>query len=108
VKVTKFSTTALGQQKGLEQNFGPLGTNPAASSEITINAISQCFTKKFTTATYRIGIGRVRCLRKALVKFHSVSKIKKLKKINLTRYSLPRTPKTKIWFQGILGIKQKA
>jgi hypothetical protein len=106
VKVTKFSTAALGQQKGLEQNFGPLGTNPAASSEITINAISLRFTKKFTTATYGIGIGRVRCLRKALVKHHSVSKIKIKIKINLTRYSLPGTPKTKIWFQGILGINR--
>jgi hypothetical protein len=76
MKVTKFSTAALGQQKGLEQNFGPLGTNPAASLEITINAISLRFTKKFTTATYGIGIGRVRCLWKALVKYHLVSKNK--------------------------------
>jgi hypothetical protein len=29
----------------------------------------------------------------------------KLKKINLTQDNLPRTPKTKIWFQGILGVK---
>jgi hypothetical protein len=81
VKVTKFKTTALGQQKGLEQNFGLLGTNPAANSKITVNAISLRFTKKFTMATYGIGIGRVRCLQKALVKYHSISKKLKLKKL---------------------------
>jgi hypothetical protein len=49
----------------LEHNFGPLGTNPAASSEIIVNAISLHFTKKFT-----------------LVKYHLISKELKLKKLN--------------------------
>jgi hypothetical protein len=75
-----------------------------ASSKITVNAISPHLIKKFTIATYRIGIGRVRCLWKALVKYHSVPSKKNNNK-KKTQYSQPKTRKTKIWFQGILGVK---
>jgi hypothetical protein len=42
------------------------------------------FAKEFTTVTYGIGIGRVRCLWKALVKYHSVSQKEKKCKNYLT------------------------
>jgi hypothetical protein len=61
----------------LEQNFGPLGTNLAAGLEIVGNAIILHVAKKFITVLYKIGIRRVRCLWKALIKCHSVSKNKK-------------------------------
>jgi hypothetical protein len=76
----------------------------AASWEITVNVISLHFAKKFTQATYRVRIRHMRCLRKALSKYHSISKNINININNLTRYSLPKTQKTKIWFQGILGV----
>jgi hypothetical protein len=36
----------------------------------------------------------------------SFQKRENFKKLYLTRYNLPKTKKTKIWFQGILGVKQ--
>jgi hypothetical protein len=62
VKVTKSSTSALGQYKSLEQNFGPCGASLAVGSKIAGNAIIQCFIKKFTMVIYGIGIGCIRYL----------------------------------------------
>jgi hypothetical protein len=75
VKVTKFSTSTLGQLKGLEQNLRPRGTNSIADSKIAGNAITLHFAKKITMVTYEIRIRCVRCIWKALVKYGLVSQI---------------------------------
>jgi hypothetical protein len=80
----------------VEQNFAPLGTNPAASSEITINTILLCFTKKFTMA--HIQNWDWACLWKALVKYHSISPKKKIKKIKPS-IACPKGKKPKFGFK---------
>jgi hypothetical protein len=75
------------------------------SSEITLNAISLCFTKKFTTATYGIGIGRIRCLWKAFVKYHSIFFLNYKKKIK-PGIACPNHQKPKFGFKEFWGLSR--
>jgi hypothetical protein len=63
------------------------------------------FEQNFTTCSYRVGIGRAWCSRKACEICSSLVQKKKMKKIYFSSHKLPKQQSTSLWSQGILGIK---
>jgi hypothetical protein len=72
---------------------------PCCWFKICRNAFILCFAKKFTTITYKIGIGCVRYSWKALGKCHTIFKKEKNQKNHLIYYSLSKAPKPKFGFK---------
>jgi hypothetical protein len=69
------------------------------------NELNTCFQQKFATGSYKVGIGRAWCSRKACEICGSLVQKKKLKKINFSSHKLPKQQSTIFWSQGILGVK---
>jgi hypothetical protein len=70
------------------------------------NELNTCFQQKFATSSYRVGIGRAWCSRKACEICSSLVQKKKLKKIYFSSHKLPKQQSTSFWSQGILGVKK--
>jgi hypothetical protein len=69
------------------------------------NELNTCFQKKFATGSYRVGIGRAWCSRKACEICSSLVQKKKFKKNYFSSHKLPKQQSTSFWSQGILGVK---
>jgi hypothetical protein len=71
------------------------------------NELNTCFQQKFTTGSYRVGIGRAWYSQKACEICSSLVQKKKLKKKYFSSHKLPKQQSTNFWSQGILGVKQE-
>jgi hypothetical protein len=69
------------------------------------NELNTCFQQKFATGSYRVGIGRAWCSRKACEICSSVVKREKWKKNYFSSHKLPKQQSTSVWSQEILGVK---
>jgi hypothetical protein len=79
-----------------------LGESPTKIEE---QAFSRLFEQNFTTGSYEVKIERAWCCQKAWEKSGSRVPKKKIKKKSYP-WKLPKQRTTKIWFQGILGVKK--
>jgi hypothetical protein len=69
------------------------------------NELNTCFQQKIATGSYRVGIGRAWCSRKACEICSSLVQKKKLKKNYFSSHRLPKQQSTNSWSQEILGVK---
>jgi hypothetical protein len=69
------------------------------------NELNTRFEQKFTTGSYRVGIGRAWCSWKAREIYSSFIQKKKLKNNYFSSYKLPKHQSTSFWSQEILGVK---
>jgi hypothetical protein len=69
------------------------------------NELNTCFQQKFAMGSYKVGIGRAWCSRKACEICSSLVQKKELKKNYFSSHELPKQQSTNFWSQGILGVK---
>jgi hypothetical protein len=69
------------------------------------NELNTCSQQKFAMGSYRVGIGRAWCSRKACEICSSLVQMKKMKKKYFSSYKLHKQQSTSFWSQGILGVK---
>jgi hypothetical protein len=69
------------------------------------NELNIYFQQKFATGSYRVGIGRAWCSRKACEICSSLVQKKELKEEKKSSHKLPKQQSTSFWSQGILGVK---
>jgi hypothetical protein len=72
-----------------------------------LNELNTHFQQNFSTCSYRVGIGRAWCSRKACEICISLVQKKKLKKNHFSSHKLPKQQSTSFWFQGILRVNKK-
>jgi hypothetical protein len=68
------------------------------------NDLNTCFQQKFAAGSYRVGIGRAWCSRKACEICSSLVQKKKINKNYFSSHKLPKQQSTSFWSQGILGV----
>jgi hypothetical protein len=96
-KANFFCPLALGQ-------FQPHGCMYELLIKYRKNELYTRFGQNFTTGSYRVGIGRAWCSRKACEICGSLVQLKKLKKKYFSSHKLPKQQSTSFWSQGILGV----
>jgi hypothetical protein len=67
------------------------------------NELNTCFQQKFTMGSYKVGIGRAWCSRKACEICSSFVQ-KEIEKKYFSSHKLPKQQSTSFWSQGILGV----
>jgi hypothetical protein len=68
------------------------------------NELNTCFQQRFTTGSFRVGIGRAWCSWKACEICSSLVEKEKLKKNYFSSHKLPKQQSTSFWSQRILGV----
>jgi hypothetical protein len=71
------------------------------------NELDNRFEQNFTTDSYKVGIGRAWCSRKACEICSSLVQKKILKNKYFSLHKLPKLQLTSFWSQGILGVNIK-